>query len=211
MKKNKFQKNNKQKGFVLLFAVLISTLVLAVGISMISIALKQVVLSGSGRDSQYAFYAANTGAECATYWDLASSSVFTSTVIPGTSVTCLNNDVSTGNPLAAKWALAGGISKWNNSTEADYRCYKESNNITTTQNPLEDPDWCFKGTAGINGDTYAKFRIAYNDKPYCADVVVRKQWDSVGLVATTTVTSRGYNTCDSANTRRIERALEFSY
>jgi len=60
MKKTKFKKNNKREGFVLLFAVLISSLVLAVGISMISIALKQVQLSGSGRDSQYAFYVANT-------------------------------------------------------------------------------------------------------------------------------------------------------
>lgn len=65
-----FIKNKKEKGFTMLFAVLVSVIVLAVGASIISIALKQVVLSGIGRESQYAFYSANTGVECALYWDL---------------------------------------------------------------------------------------------------------------------------------------------
>jgi hypothetical protein len=56
-------------GFVLLYAVMTSTIVLAVGVSIISIALKQLTISTLGRESQYAFYAANTGAECALYWD----------------------------------------------------------------------------------------------------------------------------------------------
>jgi hypothetical protein len=47
--------NIKNKGFTMLFAVLVSVIVLAVGASIISIALKQVVLSGIGRESQYAF------------------------------------------------------------------------------------------------------------------------------------------------------------
>lgn len=203
MKIKNFKNNKKQKGFVLLFAVLVSTLVLAVGISMISIALKQVVLSGSGRDSQYAFYVANTGAECATYWDLASSSVFTSATVPGPGVTCLDNGSGVGNPLASKWTLNSGLLAPTNPPAL-------GGDVTLCPgNPLDDPDWCFKAVGTT--DTYAKFRIAYFDKPYCADVVVRKQWDSGGLVATTTVTSRGYNTCDSTNSRRIERALEFSY
>lgn len=36
---------------------------------MISTAQKEVFLSTLGRDSQYAFYAADAGAECALYWD----------------------------------------------------------------------------------------------------------------------------------------------
>ncbi len=58
-----------RRGFVLLYAVMTSTIVLAVGVSIISIALKQLAISSLGRESQYAFYAANTGAECALYWD----------------------------------------------------------------------------------------------------------------------------------------------
>jgi len=58
-----------QSGFTLLLASLIAALLLAVGLSMFTIAQKEIILSGLGRDSQYAFYAADTGAECALYWD----------------------------------------------------------------------------------------------------------------------------------------------
>ncbi len=56
-------------GFTLLLASLIASLLLAIGLSMFTIAQKQIILSGLGRDSQYAFYAADSGAECALYWD----------------------------------------------------------------------------------------------------------------------------------------------
>ena len=58
------------KGFTLLLASLIASIVLAIGISIFSIAHKQLILSSIGRDSQFAFYAADTGAECALFWDL---------------------------------------------------------------------------------------------------------------------------------------------
>ncbi|MCD5384461.1 MAG: hypothetical protein LRZ97_00925 [Candidatus Pacebacteria bacterium] len=61
-------KHNLQKGFTLLLASLIASLLLAVGLSMFTIAQKEIILSGLGRESQYAFYAADTGAECALYW-----------------------------------------------------------------------------------------------------------------------------------------------
>src|SRR5690606_16959184 len=65
------QKNiNSQKGFTLLFSVLVATLVVAIGASIISIALRQTILSGTSRESQYAFYAANTMLECVFYWDI---------------------------------------------------------------------------------------------------------------------------------------------
>ncbi len=58
------------RGFTILLAALVATLVLALGISVFSIAQKQVILSSLGRSSQYAFYAADTAAECALYWDV---------------------------------------------------------------------------------------------------------------------------------------------
>ncbi len=56
-------------GFTLLLAALVSSIVLAVGAAIFGIAQKQVLLSAIGRDSQFAFYAADTAAECALYWD----------------------------------------------------------------------------------------------------------------------------------------------
>ena len=61
------------RGFTLLLAALVSSIVLALGVSIFEIARKQVTLSSLGRDSQFAFYAADTGAECALYWDVRRS------------------------------------------------------------------------------------------------------------------------------------------
>jgi len=71
--------HNTQHGFTLLFAVLVASLLTSVGLAMTSIAQKQLVLSSVGRDSQYAFYAADTGAECALYWDFKYDAFSTST------------------------------------------------------------------------------------------------------------------------------------
>ncbi len=67
---------NKKEGFALLFAVLAGGLALTVGLSIANIAVKEVILSSAGRESQFAFYAADSGAECALYWDLQESDVF---------------------------------------------------------------------------------------------------------------------------------------
>jgi hypothetical protein len=63
-----YNKFNKQRGFTLLLASLIASILLAVGLSMFTIAQKEIILSGLGRESQYAFYAADAGTECALYW-----------------------------------------------------------------------------------------------------------------------------------------------
>jgi len=64
--------NNKHtnRGFTILLAALVSSIVLALGISVFELAQKSIFLSGMGRDSQYAFYTADTAAECALYWDI---------------------------------------------------------------------------------------------------------------------------------------------
>lgn len=70
-----------QRGFTLLLAALVSSIVLAVGAAIFGIAQKQVLLSSIGRDSQFAFYAADTAAECALYWDFRCSYFASSTAL----------------------------------------------------------------------------------------------------------------------------------
>ena len=53
----------------MLLAALVASAVLIVGSAMYSLAVKQIALSSIGRDSQIAFYASDTAAECALYWD----------------------------------------------------------------------------------------------------------------------------------------------
>ncbi len=80
-------KNNK--GYTLLFAVIVSSIVLSVGISILSISKKEILLANSSRESISAFYAADTGLECAINQDvkLATSS-------PGVSITCINQAIT---------------------------------------------------------------------------------------------------------------------
>lgn len=65
-----YTKPQKQRGFTLLLAALVSSLVLILGVSIFELVQKDITLSSLGRDSQFAFYAADTAAECALYWDV---------------------------------------------------------------------------------------------------------------------------------------------
>lgn len=62
------KKNNFKKGYTLLFAVLVSALTLAIGLSVLNISKKEFILASTARDSSYAFYAADSGLECAWYY-----------------------------------------------------------------------------------------------------------------------------------------------
>ena len=53
----------------MLFSVLISSLLVAIGLSIFSLTLKELTISTSARESQVAFYAANSGMDCAIYWN----------------------------------------------------------------------------------------------------------------------------------------------
>lgn len=60
-------KNNK--AFVLLFAVTLSAILLSVALGVSNIAFKEVKFSTSAKDTNDAFFAADTGIECAAYYD----------------------------------------------------------------------------------------------------------------------------------------------
>ncbi len=64
--------HQKQSGFALLMTLIVVSIVLAIGLSLLDITLKQLELSGTARDSEIAFHAAYAGAECAQYWRLQS-------------------------------------------------------------------------------------------------------------------------------------------
>lgn len=64
------KKLQNNKGYTLLFAVLVSAIVLSVGISILNISKKEYLLATSARDSSTAFYVADSGIECFAYHDL---------------------------------------------------------------------------------------------------------------------------------------------
>lgn len=62
-------KRTQKKGFTVFFAVLVSSLALAVGIAIWDLTIRELNLSATATQSQYAIYAADMGSECALYWD----------------------------------------------------------------------------------------------------------------------------------------------
>ncbi|MES2216747.1 MAG: hypothetical protein V4481_05655 [Patescibacteria group bacterium] len=61
---NPLNKLHLKRGYTLLFAVLIASLVLGVAVFILSISRKQYILSATARESLYAMYASDSGIEC---------------------------------------------------------------------------------------------------------------------------------------------------
>jgi hypothetical protein len=66
----------EDRGFALLFSVLVSSLLLTIGLSIFSIALKELAISTATRQSVHAFYAADSGREQAKYLDTKTQTLF---------------------------------------------------------------------------------------------------------------------------------------
>jgi hypothetical protein len=198
MKIFKFKKIKENKrGFTLLFAILVSVMVLAVGASIINISLKQVILSGSGRESQFAFYAANTGMECALFWDL--------------------NGIILDNSGQARYVFPPpGASDLLRSDTENFECSGTNIINGDPTNPYTENRWRTTDNEQLSTTI---FRIEVSNSlsnidniEYCAEVTVKKEYtDDAGSI-TTTITSQGLNTCDPENDpRAVQRGLELQY
>lgn len=88
------KQNTSQKGFVILFAVLISAIILLIGAGVLSISVKESVLASAAREAQYAINAADAGIECVLYddaqpYDFAFNGLLNDTTNPR--VSCLGS------------------------------------------------------------------------------------------------------------------------
>lgn len=192
-------KQNK-KGFTLLFAILVSTLVLAVGASIINLALKQSILSSIGRESQYAFYAATTGLECAVYWDYNSPTASsTMKIFP------LYSQGQSLDPLVSS-TECGATDIYTGTENIGGNIERTTGFATSTDGNADITEF----TVAIRND----IDESLDDVEFCADVEVRKEF--TGGKITTTITSRGINTCQTDdellnNRRATERGLLMYY
>lgn len=67
--KNIFIKNKNQKGYAILFTVVIVSAISVITAGISNAAYKQLILSSLAKDSQSAFYQADTAGDCALYID----------------------------------------------------------------------------------------------------------------------------------------------
>ena len=63
------------RGFTIFFAVLVASLSLSIGLAIYDLFVRELLLSQTATQSQYAIYAADTGIECALYWDIRFASL----------------------------------------------------------------------------------------------------------------------------------------
>lgn len=114
-----------KNGFLLLLTVLIVSVILSLSLSVGNTVLNQIKLSGTGRESQIAFYAADAGAECALYWDLKQNAFSTTTT---SSITCVNGNFTVGGSGASNFVL-----NFDNNSCAKVKVEKSWNAATNSE------------------------------------------------------------------------------
>jgi len=77
----------RETGFAVLFSVLLASFLVTLGISIFTISLKEIQITTSARDSQVAYYIADSARECVLYWDIKQ----------GAFPACLDNSCSNQN------------------------------------------------------------------------------------------------------------------
>jgi len=161
--------NKEERGVTLYIAIVVTSALLLVSFAIADTTLKQAALASINRDSHIAFFAADTGIECALYWDLKNAS---------------------------------GGSAFSTSSPSTISCNGDSSNVNNQNiHPVLNLNQNFSGTS--------TFQINFLPETYCAKVSVGKFYN--GGTLNTTIESKGYNSCDSNNPRRVERAVRVSY
>ncbi len=158
--------SKKNNGFTLFIAIVVTSMFTLISFVVINISLKQIILANAGQQSQVAFYAAESGVECAIYWDLTDVTSEFDINTPGT-ITCYNQTIGVDHPQVLPTGIPALI-------------------------------------GGGVGDRTSKFYITLPRG--CAVVYVTKNANN-----TTTIDSRGYNTCDVNALRRFERGVTITY
>ncbi len=184
-------KKNKQKGYVLLLSVLISSIILAMSLGIFSIALKEVALATFARDSVKAFAAASRGLECAMFYDRINR----------------HAAFSAGQAMNYYDSRDGAILEYTPFVRGSNNAFQVS---PDGNSPGETWPYTNFSCSGISVSATANainvnegvstFQLEFGDS--CVDVEVHK----LGIV--TNFTSNGYSDkCDSTNPRRTQRTI----
>ncbi|MEK7567730.1 MAG: pilus assembly PilX N-terminal domain-containing protein [Patescibacteria group bacterium] len=178
-------KSKKNTGFALLMAIMVGSLFLAIGATIHRIALIEIILSSTGKDSQFAFYAADTGLECALYWNYH----YNPNGHDGSGSAFSVYNESSGDEVGSNRYLinAGSLPMIDcgGGPVLDFR-----------QGDVQ---------GGFIHQTYFKLDVPASG--LCAEVVVTRLPGAAQPPTITEITSHGYNTCSNSD-RRVERAIK---
>lgn len=181
-KTKKFNRVSKSTtGFAMLFAVLTASLLLTIGISIFNISFKELSISTNARESQIAFFAADSARECALYWD-AKKGYFPSCIDDNPTCTESEPNDKYDDSIICNGSIVTIIKNPSNTTIA----------TTTYRNDYE------------NLKSFIKYSDSNLDPE--ADVDITKYFNSADNSITTTISARGHNV--GVLGRRLERAIE---
>src|SRR3989344_2124531 len=179
--------NINNKGFTIFFAMLAGGLALSIGIAIYDLTIRELDLSATATQSQYAIYAADTGVECALYWDYK----------------CQGGGCNNGSAFATSSSYTGAAS--------GVSCNGQDVALVGTPppGPYNPPPagWGIWDVETTDTEETTTFFISFFPHPYCAKVEVGKSGDP----GQTTIISHGFNTCASGSTSQLERVLYVSY
>jgi len=188
---------HRKKGYTLLFAVIVSMLVLSIATFILSISRKQAILSSSARDSEYAFYSADSGLECAIeHMDiLATSTLVGSMSCGGGPLNGVNSNIAVSQTFIINGQTVQGTSTFNMFTGTG------AGTSNTTQS----------GTGSC-----ASTSVAYTITPAVLDA----NGNVISATSTTAVVeTHGYNIgwrpnpnndCAATGPRKVERVLQYT-
>lgn len=125
---NNRHSHNLKSGYALFTSIMLTGMLVLIAYATSNFSIKQLLLSGTTAESHAAFYVADTGVECALYWDLKNPSNPTKSAFdpgaPSSSVTCggsSNAITFTGGSVAVNVAVgktASQSSTYDGSTPA---------------------------------------------------------------------------------------------
>ncbi|MDB5224525.1 MAG: seg [Candidatus Adlerbacteria bacterium] len=177
------------RGFTLFFATLVAALALAIGLAIYDLTSRELKLSALDAQSQYAIYAADTGVDCALYWDskYAASGIAPSDT-DGSAFAAPGDTNFTGIAQGGQGVVCNGQDLFADNALLTYTWTQPQ--VTATQ-------------------ATSTFEITVGDSVAspCTLVTIYKQ----ATPQKTTIVSHGYNTCNAGAPNRLERTLQVDY
>ena len=205
MKKTKTTNNI---GFVLLFSLLISSILLAAGLGISRLMVRQINLASLSRESQVAFFASDSGIECALHWYYFASF----DPVKNPNIPEKKNRAIFCNGQAIRNGFAGVIPATKLSCDAQGEP-PATNKIDGSLDPIDNSiKSCFTFSLSPDLSSLDPLNpvvnpIALRNQP-CAFVVVNELIN--GSFKTIKITSNGYNRCDLSLPNTLQRTLEIN-
>lgn len=169
----------KDKGFALLLAIIISSIVLAIGVSILKVSVNQINLSATARESEFAFQAAHAGVDCIAFWRYEKANEYTSQNVstPNPTVTCFGGSPVTSNKTRVRTVAEGTVDRYINTFQwgSPARCssvemYVINANAGTINQPFTNQAVGNNGTKTCNQGTVCTVLVSAGFNRACNDL-----------------------------------------